>query len=140
MSRHLDLRPYEQKVYEQKIRRCILWFLGILGGILITATLALAAEVPPEATLMLSQPLPGCKGTYNTYDTDGNPANGAEFHTLETEDGRVVLVAEFAPGDEGVFKGAVIQVPGLPEVHVEEVRELMTLDPCDLITAAGTRL
>ena len=108
--------------------------------LLAVATFAFSADVPPEATLIQTVPLPCQGGLFLLYDTDRNVANGAEFIAIEA-DGRRVAILQFAPGDNGGFIAAVVQIPGYEEQVFTSTEALGAKwnHPCEIVRAAGAR-
>ena len=127
--------------YPERARPISRWWLLIFPvTVLLAVALAWGAEVPQNATLLGAQPLPCDGGRYVMYDTDKNPSNGAEFITIE-KDGQVLLILQFAPGDNGTFLSAIVQVPGRPEERYDTAQALGTKysHPCEIVQAAGSR-
>lgn len=107
---------------------------------LALATQALGAEVPLEAELHHTIPLP-CGGALQLYDSDKNPGNGFEYQVVRAEDGRALAIIEFAPGNEDKFRGAIVMLPGREDQVFHDVPSLAAAygHPCDMIRAAGVR-
>ena len=120
----------------------IMIFPAILLALLVVVIVGLAwgAEVPPNATLLQTVPLPCAGGQYQLYDTDGDPSNGAEFVTVEA-DGRRVAILQFSPGHNGGFVAAVVQIPSQPEQVFASAEALSARysHPCEIVTASGAR-
>ena len=136
MTKYLDLTPPRRPPTDP---RWALWISLLFGLLVVSVVAALGAEVPPEATLMGTQPVP-C-GLVKLYDTDRNLANGAEFHVLEGQDGTVAAIVEFAPGDHGEFRAAVIKKANGAEELVTNLGEfrMRAADTCKMIEEAGRK-
>ena len=136
MTKHLDLTPPDP-LHPFKVIFAVV--LGMVA-ILVMAAVALPAEVPSEATLLRTIPLPCEGGQYRLYATDGDPSNGAEFVTVEA-DGRRVAILQFSPGHNGGFVAAVVQIPSQPEQVFASAEALSDRysHPCEIVTASGAR-
>lgn len=136
MTKHLDLTPPDP-LHPFKVIFAVV--LGMVA-ILVMAAVALPAEVPSEATLLQTVPLPCEGGRFLLYDTDGMPGNGAEFIAVEA-DGRRVAILQFAPGDNGGFIAAVVRIPGHEEQVFASTEALAAKynHPCEIVRAAGVR-
>ena len=109
--------------------------------VLVLFSGAAALEVPKGAALIDVSPLP-CSGVLATFDTDGDPANGAEFMAVvRSGDSAPLVVIEFAPGADGAFRRAVVALPDREPQVFGSAAALSAVypHPCDAISRAGQR-
>ena len=137
MTKYLDLTPPPRVPYSLKV---IVGILACFAVLLFAVTFAFSAEVPLDATLLQTVPLPCVGGQVSLYDTDRDPSNGAEFVTVEA-DGRRVAILQFSPGHNGGFVAAVVQIPNQPEQVFASAGALSARysHPCEIVQAAGVR-
>ena len=136
MAEYLDLRP---PVPPDPLKPFIIAAL-VCAVVFALAAFAFSAEVPPEATLLRTIPLPCAGGQYQLYDTDNDPSNGAEIITVEAN-GRRVAILQFAAGHNGGLITAVVQIPGREEQVFTSTEALGAKwnHPCEIVQAAGVR-
>ena len=75
------------------------------------------------------------------HDADKDPANGAEYVTVNDAEGKVLAILEYGAGADGAFKQAVVYIPGQPPVYFMQAAALSDIypHPCDIMLAAGTK-
>lgn len=113
--------------------------IGGLITLLIGAAIAFSAEIPKDASPIGVQPL-SCPGAVVMYDTDGNPANGAEVVAVFRDPNEPPLaVALFGPGSDGHLISVTVGLPDKDDVVYTERDEVVKAYPtfCDVIRAAG---